>query len=138
MAIRPVNRLNAAHQALALRAAFPSASVSVRRRRLYWVGKLRPTSISAEYTVRISCSPDKFPRVFVLDPELVTRPGESIPHLFKDGSLCLHKTTEWTSEMFIVDTIVPWASEWLAHYEVWLATGVWYGGGEWPPSDSAS
>lgn len=110
----------------------------MRRRRLSWVGKLRPTPLSAEYTVRISFSPDRFPRIYVLVPELATRPGESIPHMFTGGSLCLHKESEWSGEMFLVDTIVPWTCEWLAHYEVWLVTGVWYGGGEWPPSDPAS
>jgi hypothetical protein len=30
---------------------------------------------------------------------------------------------------FIADTLVPWASEWLFDYELWLATGEWYGGG---------
>jgi len=35
--------------------------------------------------------------------------------------------------MFLADTILPWAAEWLAHYEIWFATGTWYGGGEWPP-----
>ena len=29
--------------------------------------------------------------------------------------------------MLIVDTIVPWAAEWLLHYEIWLATGEWFG-----------
>jgi hypothetical protein len=40
---------------------------------------------------------------------------------------------EWTVGMSIANTIVPWTSEWLAHYEIWLATGDWQGGGEWPP-----
>ena len=22
---------------------------------------------------------------------------------------------------------------WLVHYEIWLVTGEWYGGGDWPP-----
>ena len=35
--------------------------------------------------------------------------------------------------MLIVDTTVPWTAEWLLNYEIWLATGSWYGGGEWPP-----
>jgi len=35
--------------------------------------------------------------------------------------------------MAIADTIVPWTADWLAHYEIWLVTGDWYGGGEWPP-----
>jgi hypothetical protein len=29
----------------------------------------------------------------------------------------------------IADTIVPWTAEWLVHYEIWLVTGEWYGGG---------
>jgi hypothetical protein len=33
----------------------------------------------------------------------------------------------------IADTIVPWTAEWLVHYEIWLMTGEWYGGGDWPP-----
>ncbi|MDY0295864.1 MAG: hypothetical protein RB296_00975 [Acidobacteriota bacterium] len=31
--------------------------------------------------------------------------------------------------MIIAKTIVPWASEWLIFYELWLATGEWLGGG---------
>jgi hypothetical protein len=31
--------------------------------------------------------------------------------------------------MPIIDTIIPWTSEWLLHYECWLATGKWHGGG---------
>ena len=34
--------------------------------------------------------------------------------------------------MLIADTIVPWTCEWLIHYEIWLATGEWHGGGEEP------
>lgn len=35
--------------------------------------------------------------------------------------------------MSISDTIVPGTAEWLVHYEIWLVTGEWYGGGDWPP-----
>lgn len=31
--------------------------------------------------------------------------------------------------MLIANTIVPWTSEWLFYYEIWLATGQWHGGG---------
>jgi hypothetical protein len=85
------------------------------------------------YTVRITLIEGRFPRVDVLDPALEGRPGESIPHLFGDGSLCLHLEDEWVPTMLMVDTTVPWTSEWLLNYEVWKAIGVWYGGGEWPP-----
>lgn len=29
----------------------------------------------------------------------------------------------------ISDTIIPWTSEWLLHYEYWVLTGIWQGGG---------
>lgn len=31
--------------------------------------------------------------------------------------------------MLLVDTIVPWSSEWLFHYEMWKGTGIWFGDG---------
>jgi hypothetical protein len=40
--------------------------------------------------------------------------------------------------MSIADTIVPWTAEWLVHYEIWLMTGEWYGGGDWPPRRTAT
>ena len=32
-------------------------------------------------------------------------------------------------DMTIAKTILPWTSEWLVHYQLWLATGEWHGGG---------
>jgi hypothetical protein len=37
--------------------------------------------------------------------------------------------------MPIADTIIPWTSEWLFFYELWLASGEWHGGGHDPLSD---
>jgi hypothetical protein len=65
---------------------------------------------------------------------LESRPGESLPHVFPDGTLCLHLDHEWTTNMLASDTIVPWTSEWLINYEIWKATGEWFGGGQWPPA----
>ena len=36
---------------------------------------------------------------------------------------------EWNPTMLLSRTIVPWASEWLLFYELWVITGVWLGGG---------
>jgi hypothetical protein len=120
-------------QAFALRARFPEAKTKLMPTRFTWTGTLQPNELSRVYTVRITLTEGRFPKVDVLDPALEGRPGESIPHLFADGSLCLHLEGEWDSTMLMVDTTVPWTSEWLLNYEVWKATGVWYGGGAWPP-----
>ena len=44
--------------------------------------------------------------------------------------LCLYDPLkrEWRPVDAISDTIVPWTIDWLACYEVWLATGRWTGG----------
>jgi hypothetical protein len=45
--------------------------------------------------------------------------------------LCIYykRAKEWDETKFIADTIIPWTSEWLLHYEIWVATGTWQGGG---------
>ena len=95
---------------------------------------IQPTPGSRVYTVRLTYVLGQFPRVRVEKPEPETRPGEGLPHVFGDGSLCLHLEDEWTSDMLIVDTTLPWTAEWLINYEIWKATGEWYGGGQWPPA----
>jgi len=100
-----------------------------------WAGELRPTPLSSAYLIRIKYSLGSQPETRVVSPALRYASGcESIPHTYADGSLCLYMPSygEWTPRRFIADTIVPWASLWLAHYEFWLATGEWRGGGEHP------
>jgi len=120
-------------QAFALRGRFSKAKTKLTPTRFTWTGTLQPSELSRIYTVRITLDAGRYPMVEVLDPALESRPGETIPHLFGDGSLCLHLEDEWNSTMLMVDSTVPWTSEWLLNYEIWKATGVWYGGGEWPP-----
>ena len=122
-----------AQQAFALRGSFPDAKVRLTPTRFVWTGTLQPSPGSRIYTVRIELSNRRFPRVEVVRPALEPRPGEPLPHVFDDGSLCLHLEDEWTSDMLMVDTTLPWTAEWLINYEIWKATGLWYGGGQWPP-----
>ncbi|MFT3792329.1 MAG: hypothetical protein QM741_14940 [Rudaea sp.] len=81
------------------------------------------------------------PKIQVLTPNLFELAhGKEPPHLYPPmrhpASLCLFHPDryEWTRQMRIVDTIVPWTAEWLFHYELWLGTGEWHGGGEHPES----
>jgi hypothetical protein len=59
------------------------------------------------------------PHVYFTDPDLTLSP------------LCLFdvEAGEWSHDDLIAVTTVPWAADWLACYEGWLATGRWYGGG---------
>jgi hypothetical protein len=125
------------HQAFALHARFPAAKVRLSPRLLDCRCEIQPTAASRTYTVRITYTGRRYPIVRVIEPNLESRPDVSLPHVFEDGSLCLHLEEDWDPGMLIADTIVPWASEWLIHYEIWRFTGEWYGGGEWPPRRTA-
>lgn len=114
-----------------------------------WEGALRP--FAKTYRLQISYMTKArlgelqlrpwFPQVWLMQPRLekrVIEPDEPIPHIyppavgdFTRSSLCLFdpKTEEWTPDMAIADTTVPWAIDWLASYEGWQATGEWKGGG---------
>lgn len=132
---RQTNIRSAAQQAFALHARFPDVHVDLKRGRLVWAGALQPTPLSRSYRVQVTYSNGRVPRVRVLD-ELESRDDASLPHIYSDGTLCLHQVDEWTPDMLIVDTTIPWTSEWLINYEIWLPTGDWHGGGEWPPRRS--
>lgn len=119
-------------QAFALRSLFPEVTAHLRPTRLVWTGSIQPTPASRTYAAQITYSIPRFPQVRILKPQLNTRPGETLPHVYGDGTLCLHLEHEWTPDMLIAYTILPWTSEWLINYEIWKATGEWYGGGEWP------
>jgi hypothetical protein len=93
---------------------------------------VQPTAASRLYAVRIAYRTGQMPQVFVLDPPLQSRDGSAaIPHMYDraKGQICLHLPEEWDPSMRITETIIPWTSEWLFHYELWRAGGEWLGGG---------
>ena len=111
-----------------------------------WEGTVTP--LCQEYKIRVSCrfngKPKKVrppqPHVTVINPLLRRRPQDPatpIPHIYQNESypekpiLCLYDPmrAEWNFNYAISDTIIPWAADWLACYEGWLATGEWTGGG---------
>lgn len=125
---------NVMMQLMALTRSFPNSKGCVRRNRLHWCTDIQPTRLSDTYTISLDYTLEASPRVFVKKPELQDRDGKKAPHRYKDGSLCLYLPSagDWQRHMFLRDTIVPWTSEWLLHYEIWLGTGEWCGGGFHP------
>ena len=127
-------RLNLVAQQNALQRLYPQAISRIQRSELHWRGSLKPTELSRTYVIKLTYKLRERPSVSVVRPALECRPGEDLPHVYPGNRLCLYlpRMAEWTNLMLIAETIVPWASEWLLHYEVWLATGEWTGGGEHP------
>ena len=116
-----------------------TTSVTIERGRLSWTGELQPSPLSDTYTVHISyATRERAPTVTVLRPELRAAGVDSLPHVYTQDRLCLYYPWQWTNDKLIGRTIVPWASEWLFHYEIWKATGTWHGGGHEPATGAAA
>jgi len=95
---------------------------------------LRPTPLSETYIVQLRYTLAKSPQIKVLKPELIPPEGKCLPHTYHGKRLCLYYPGigDWRGDMLLSKTIVPWISEWLLHYEIWLVTGKWCGGGKHP------
>lgn len=129
--MKPADRwLGVGQQAFALRALLPDAAIRLSRGSLTVTTQIQPTSASRKYTVRISYAYGGVPAVCVLSPDLrLHAEADVLPHTYSDDTLCLHLDGQWRPTMLIAQTTVPWISEWLFYYEIWLVTKQWHGGG---------
>jgi hypothetical protein len=129
----------AAQQGLLLR-SYPDSRIIRGRERLMWSGQLTPTEYTTTYELLIDHQIGKPPLVYVARPRLQLVNGQDLPHVYPLNTLCLFLGNhEWHEATPIASTLVPWASEWLFFYELWLATGgEWLGEGEHPPSGPAN
>ena len=132
-----------------MRAAWPAFTARVPLDWcVVWEGRVRPLqrtySIRVEYALPHVSGGIRYgggqpnPSVTVLDPLLQPRePGGLIEHAYPNtrspdhAELCLefYIDAEWTPDMSIARTTVPWACHWLDTYECWRVTGRWQGGG---------
>lgn len=112
--------------------------------KIYWVVSgskfackfsLIPSPLSGTYKIRLCYQQGKHPDVFVESPLPLKRAEGAtlLEHVYSTEKqhLCLYvrKAQEWNDTMFISNTVIPWISEWIFHYELWVLTGVWNGGG---------
>jgi hypothetical protein len=127
-------KINLSVQLLHLKRLFPQSHIHIQHNFLVWEGQIMPTQLSQVYTVRLSYKLAKSPQVNVLKPELIVPEGKSLPHTYPGERLCLYYPGigDWRGDTLLAETIVPWISEWLYYYEIWLVTGEWYGGGIHP------
>ena len=131
-----MQKLTLALQGYLIQKKCPNWECIVKRNRLTCTGKLRPTEISKQYSVKLIYVLDDIPELTVMDPPLETNSEDKHPpHLYESKFLCVYhpRRNEWNNTKVIAKTIIPWISLWLYYYEIWLATGKWKGGGEHPP-----
>lgn len=122
-------------QAEAIRNRWPGFVVEIKRGKLIAIGALRPTPRSEQYTVQITYSMNERPDIVLLSHKIERNfKNEKPEHLYSEDRLCLYRPIygEFTFGDLICETIIPWISLWLYHYESWHLTGDWLGGGEHP------
>ena len=120
-------------------------------------GKGRYSPLSRIYHVRLTYYPRLFfdgwridasyVSIHVLDPPigaLARKAGRRLPHVYRNHhdpdlpALCVYdpEADEWDPSMFLVDTIIPWTSDWLFFFEGWEIDGVFGGRGRHPEPPS--
>ena len=123
-----VHSLEPTAQLVRLLTAKPGSAGTAKRGHLSWRGQFQPTLASAVYTVEIRHTVGHRPDIRVIEPVLERRPGEALPHVFPRDLLCVYQGDQWTADKPLT-AILPWITEWLLYFELWLATGLWLGGG---------
>lgn len=138
MAITPTRAINLAQQLTAIKSALPAASGTIKRGQLDCSLPMQPCPASPTYVARLLYRHRCKPRVTVTEPDLTLHTDARVlPHVYSGDELCLCYPNEWRDDMLLATTIVPWAAEWLMHYELWLITRRWAGGGHDAPSRAA-
>lgn len=131
-------------QLLAIERAFPNIKILSNKRDNFEIEvSLQPSSFSEVYRIKIIYKSNIFVKVFVVGQVLkISQNRTKLPHVYnsEQQQLCLFSPSkkEWKPTQYILNTIIPWASEWLYYYELWLIDGNWYGGGhnEYPNEES--
>jgi hypothetical protein len=131
-----LKRISLIHQAGALLSYFPESEIRRKgEREITWIYTLVPSALSKAYKMKLHYTITEGAKIFVLHPDpLELATGKTkLPHVYSTPrqELCLYYPAwrEWHPGKLYVHTLIPWASEWLFHYELWVGTGVWHGGG---------
>lgn len=144
------NHISIAIQAANIKMVYPNSKVTtVRDQQLIWTHTITPSPLGDNYEIKLvyvingttkkhgSVKTNSAPKIYVLNPKLELAEGKTkLEHCYdqKLQHLCLYYPdgTEWNKSMLLTKTVIPWAYEWLHHYEIWLGTGEWKGGGIHP------
>lgn len=138
MGLKSQGKLTLAQQYEGLKSSpYCHGSGSNRRGVLIWRYEAKPSPLSRIYRLKLVFRLGDNPKVIVEEPDLaILANGKALPHVYdqKPPRLCLYLpgAGEWTPQMHLVKTIVPWSFLWLWFFEEWLHTGKWKGGGIHP------
>ena len=103
----------------------------IENRVLTCVGQLQPDDCKNCYKIKIEYVAGNEPKSTILSPFI--EPSRHI-HMFRDHSLCLHypPDMQWNEKIKIYQYTIPWISEWIIYYEIYLVNGNKWEGRESP------
>lgn len=95
--------------------------------------KIQPTNESNTYIVNLKHLKKYRPDVYVTEPNIYDLTnGKKPPHVYifneQICKICLYMNGDWNNSKCDAD-LIPWISEWLFYFEMWLITDEWHGGG---------
>lgn len=130
-------KLSLALQAEWLKKRYPDSKCELKGNKLVWNGLINPTPLSKSYQIKLICDQNKIPEVYLIGKEIEGIDRKDLPHNFgvcnnkgyQAVKLCLYYGKEFDNSNRFSDTLIPWAQDWLFHYETWLITNKWCGGG---------
>lgn len=137
-----IKSLPIALQAMSIRHIYKDSIVSTTHdQQITWTHTISPSPLGGLYLVRLVYHISYFPKMYVIDPRPLplASGNDKLPHCYDQRAqrLCLYfpDGKEWNKTMLLATTVIPWAYEWLYHYEIWLGTGEWTGGGAYPQNN---
>lgn len=122
-------------QLLQLRRRFQDGQGSIARSRLTWDQWIQPHALAHRYRCRLEHKLREYPTVVCMEPALsALADGRKLPHVYTHVEpicMCLFMRRRecWDDGMSLANVVMPLAFFWLAHFEEWLYSGVWRGGG---------
>jgi len=94
---------------------------------LVCAGNLQPKYCTNIYNIKIEYVAGYEPKTTILSPEI--EPCKEI-HMYDDHSICLHYSPDmwWNEKTKVYQYTIPWVSEWIIYYELYLINGnIWEG-----------
>ena len=141
--LRTRRRLSQAVQLINLMRMIPESSGSLEKAdiRSTYDG-FRASSCSGVYRIEIEGKREGKPIIWLSGGSIDRQSAKEAPHKFgidENGpriQLCLDRFN-WQPDQLYSQTYIPWAMEWIIHFEIWRLTGKWTGGGIHPSVDEA-
>lgn len=128
-------RIPQAVQLVNLRRMFPESTGTVKKGTLRWsYDFLQASPVSGVYKIEIEGRQTGKPAVWLSRGAIDEQNAKDAPHKYRVDAggariqICLDKT-DWKPDQLYSRTYIPWTMEWIVHFEIWLMTGEWTGGG---------